>query len=123
MKAMQCDRAGELIGAYIDQELDAATRREVAAHVGSCPACSTLAEELRGVGQELSALGREPAPDHLVHDVQKTVAHAAALKPTPWRATKSLWARKWLAQAAMLLVACSVTAAATTLIASRMADM
>ena len=60
---MRCDKVAELIGAYLDQELDAETLfREVAAHLSSCAVCATLADDGRGVGRQIAAFGREPAP-------------------------------------------------------------
>ena len=54
---MQCDRLGETIGAYLDQELDPVARREVAAHLASCPACAALAEELQRIGPAGGGVG------------------------------------------------------------------
>jgi anti-sigma factor RsiW len=116
---MQCDRVGEVLGAYLDQELDAATRREVAAHLGGCAACSALAEDLQRLGRQVAALGREPAPEHLIADVRDRLARGSLALPVPrfaWR----LPVRSWLSQAAALLVVCGLTAGATALVMSRM---
>ncbi|MBO0766660.1 MAG: zf-HC2 domain-containing protein, partial [Hyphomicrobiaceae bacterium] len=59
---MQCDRVTEILGAYLDQELDATARREVATHLGGCAACSAFAEDLQRLSRKVAALGREPAP-------------------------------------------------------------
>jgi anti-sigma factor RsiW len=121
---MQCDRAAELIGAYLDQELDAATRREVAAHLATCPACTALAAELQHMGRQLAALGREPAPDSLAADVRHWLARAAATGSAAGIAgiLGAPHARRWLSQAAALVLACGLTAAGTAFVMSRISD-
>jgi len=122
---MQCNRAAELIGAYLDQELDAEIRREVAAHLGDCAACSALAGDYRGVNGQVATLGRVPAPEHLVADVRSRLADAAvetAALPLPSRSERR-FRLGWLRQVAVLLLACGVTAAVTMLVMSRMADI
>jgi anti-sigma factor RsiW len=125
MKAMQCDRAGELIGAYLDQELDAETRREVAAHLDGCAACSAMADDFRRMSGKLAMLGRAPAPEHLDERVRSLVKEAdggAIASPRPVAQGDRL-RQGWLRQAAVLLLACGVTAAATALLTSRMDGM
>lgn len=121
---MQCDRAGELIGAYLDQELDAETRREVAAHLGGCPACAAVADDYRRMSRQVAAMGRESAPPHLASDVHALLAGAATetAQPPASSAIDRLRRRRWLPYAAAMLLACAVTAAATALVISRMAD-
>jgi anti-sigma factor RsiW len=119
---MQCDRTGELIGAYLDQELDAGTRREVAAHLGGCAACSALADEFGRMSRQLAALGREPAPEHVVAEVRRRFAEASVEISMPHLgAIGPLGTRRWLRHAAALLLACGLTAAATAFLMSRMA--
>src|SRR5262249_46714878 len=118
---MQCDRTGEILGAYLDQELDPATRREVATHLASCPACSAMAAELQSVGRQAAALGRERAPVHLAAGVRARLAEDTATTTVPLRlrAVQHLPLRKWLAGAAALLLLCVLTSAATVLVVSR----
>jgi anti-sigma factor RsiW len=118
---MQCDRAADLIGAYLDQELDADMRREVAAHLGGCPACASAADDLRRVSRQLAAIGREPAPAHLTANVRTLLAGTAVqAAPEAGLATRGAsWVRGWGRQAAAVLLACAVTAAATALVMSR----
>jgi anti-sigma factor RsiW len=122
---MQCDRAADLIGAYLDQELDADMRREVAAHLGSCPACASAADELRGISRQIAAIGREPAPAHLTTNV-RTLLAGAAMQAAPEAGLAprgAWWANGWGRQAAAVLLACAVTAAATALVMSRVAQI
>jgi anti-sigma factor RsiW len=120
MKAMQCDRAAELIGPYLDQELDAETRRDVAAHLGGCRSCSALAESLRSMSRQLATLGREPAPEQLTERVRSLVAGAAresSVLPAPRGGSVR---QGWLHRTALVLLACGMTAGATALVMSRM---
>jgi anti-sigma factor RsiW len=121
---MQCDRTGETIGAYIDQELNPATRTEVAAHLADCPACSALAEKLQRVSGQVAALGRELAPAHLATEIRHRLAAASpppARSPLPLAvAIERLPLKRWIGRAAALLLACALTAAATVLVISRM---
>lgn len=125
MTAMQCDRVSELIGAYLDQELEADMRRQVALHLGSCPACAALADDVRRLSEQLAIGGREPAPAHLVSDVRALLATAATETAAPPRlaAAKRILGQSWLQQAAALLLACGVTAAATAVVTSHFAGM
>jgi anti-sigma factor RsiW len=119
---MQCDRAAELIGAYLDQELDAESRREIAAHLGGCAACSALASDYRSVSRQLATLGRVRAPEQLVIGVRSHLA-GATVEALPFLAGRgSRFGLGWLRRAAVLLLACGVTAAVTALVMSRTAD-
>ena len=120
---MQCDRAAELVGAYLDQELDAQTRREVAAHLAGCPACAAVADDLNRMSRQLSAMGRVPAPEHLVADVRKRLGDTPAEAGTLPRIMPvgRLPALGWLRQAAAVLLLCGLTAAGTGILMSRTA--
>jgi anti-sigma factor RsiW len=122
---MQCDRAGELIGAYLDQELDAETRRRVAAHLDGCPGCSAMAEDFARLSRRLAAIGREGAPEHLASSVPALIAGVAP-DPTVRRhvAAVERWhVPAWLRHAAALLLICATTAAVTALWMSRTASI
>lgn len=112
-----------MIGAYLDQELDPASRREVAAHLASCAACTALADEVQGIGRQVAALGRERAPGQLVIAVRDRLADAAASqprRPIRFAAVEGTPLRRWLGRAAALLLACGLASAATVLLVSRM---
>jgi anti-sigma factor RsiW len=120
MKPMQCDRAGELIGAYLDQELDAGTRRAVATHLGGCPACSAVADDFGHLGRKLAAVGREPAPEHLATSVRALAGSATPSVGLRRFAAIDHWlASRWLRPAVALLLVCAVTAIVTALVMSR----
>src|SRR5262249_47611929 len=105
MKAMRCDRAAELAGAYLDQELDADTRREMAAPLGTCAACSNLTEDFSRMGRQVSALGRESAPKSLVLEVQRRLAKETMPAPLRLTAIEGLRSHPWWRRAAALLLA------------------
>ena len=50
---MTCDKAAQ-IHAYHDGEMDAATARQLEAHVAECPDCAALLGELRGLSSLIS---------------------------------------------------------------------
>jgi anti-sigma factor RsiW len=115
---MHCDRVSELIGAYLDQELDADLRRQVAVHIGSCPSCAAMADDFRRLSGQLAAVGRESAPARLAGDVRSLLATASLdLNPLPRApAPARPFGESWLRLAAALLLACGVTAAASTML-------
>jgi len=120
---MQCDRAAELIGAYLDQELDAETRRQVAEHLGGCPGCAAVADEFARLSRELAAIGREPAPEQLASRLPALIGGVvtAAAAP-PYVPAVARWhVPAWLRQAGALLLICGATAAVSALWMSRTA--
>lgn len=89
MRAMRYDSA-ELIGAYIDQELAPEARREMAAHLETCPACAALTGDIRHMSGKLAALGRTLAPEDLEGRVRARLAIAETEtmdrpRPAAWR--------------------------------------
>jgi RNA polymerase sigma-70 factor (ECF subfamily) len=56
---LRCWRARRLVSAYLDGELDEATRRAVEGHLASCPTCPPLYAALVGVQATLGGL-RDP---------------------------------------------------------------
>jgi anti-sigma factor RsiW len=112
---MQCEHAGALIGAYLDQELDADLRREMAAHLEGCPACAAASDELGRMSRQVAAIGRERAPSHLAAGVRKVLEGTAGDK-TLLRGladTNRAAQRAWMRQAAALVIACGLTMAVT----------
>lgn len=55
----------EEIMEYLDGEGTPASRQEIAAHVASCVTCRTIADEQRGLSQQVRAWSVPPAPDSL----------------------------------------------------------
>ena len=78
---MQCDRAKELIGPAIDGELAGADRHAMAEHLASCPACAAASDDMRRIGRQIAAVGREPAPKGLESRLRAALADEAAAMP------------------------------------------
>lgn len=59
-----CERAAELVGPYIDDDLPAEARRRVEAHLLTCPACAWEAQSLRLTRDRLrEGIGEAAASD------------------------------------------------------------
>ena len=138
---MQCERARELLSAYLDGELSAQERRDVADHVEGCRACSAEAADFRRIGRTLAETGREPMPKALALRVRANLAreaeaevgriapsfdHRAFDKPlldkpalvrpslvSPAAARRPFAARVLLRQAAVIAAACVLSAMTT----------
>lgn len=106
---MLCDRARELIGAYVDEELSGDDRTSVAAHVESCAACRELMGDIERTSRAIAGLGREPAPTGLASRIHSRLADIAEEKQgrkryLPWRIPPTLWR-----QAAALAACCTLS--------------
>jgi len=124
MKAMQCDRATDLIGAYLDQELDASSRQDVAVHLRDCPACRTLAGDFGRMGLQFARMGREPVPEHLTSRVSAAMAQAAQGVARPNVSSPRRWLdRRRLLPVAAAITACIMTAGGTAYLMTRGATM
>lgn len=118
---MQCERARELLSAYLDGELSAEERRAVAAHVEGCRSCTAQIDDFRRIGRLLAEEGRERAPASLALRVRANLARETEggegpitlplVKPSRLR----LWpaGRPLLRQAAVIAAACVLSALAT----------
>ena len=105
---MECDRARELIDAYVDRELAVELSAEMQLHIESCAACRALHEDRRA----LSAHLKEPAlyataPERLQRRIADAIA--AESSPTSLRPAR----RQWL-QLAAACVAAAVLGSGTT---------
>jgi anti-sigma factor RsiW len=126
---MQCERVRELLSPYLDGELSAEERRAVAAHLEDCRSCSAQLSDFRRVGQTLAKAGREPMPKALTARVRSNLARAAHAEPAPTSALipkplvgASAVRRGVLRQAAVIAAACVLSAVATWLATSNLAQ-
>jgi anti-sigma factor RsiW len=105
---MRCDRARELIGAYVDAELSGDDRSSVAAHLESCAACRELMGDIKRASQAIAALGREPAPPALASRIRGRLAaeeqEQGVKQLVRWRMPSSVWR-----QAAALAACCTLS--------------
>lgn len=83
---MNCDEAEPLLGAHLDEELDAVHDAAVAAHLEHCPACANrllaLSEQRRLLGEKLT---RHVAPPDLLAAVHAGLPHRPPAAPRPVR--------------------------------------
>lgn len=116
---MQCERSRELLGAYHDQELDPELRREIAAHLQSCGDCTATLDEISCMSGQLAAMGREQLPSYLRSRVVAALAEADG--PPLSRLSRLLEFRlsSLARQAAVLVIACALTALATAIVLLR----
>jgi anti-sigma factor RsiW len=113
MSKMQCSDARELVSALIDGELTGQVKERAAAHVAGCPACNRLAADYRAIGAQMSS-GYEQPPLDLTDKIRKRIAGEAT---TAWR----LQSHTILKQAAVLLLACGLSAFASWYLTERAA--
>ena len=106
---MTCEQFDRQLDAYLDRTLDAEQRREMDAHLESCPECREMADEMRGVLAAAASLPKSIAPPRNLWPAI-ALELVPRVKGRPER--RVVWAR-WvpLAAAAVLLVA--VTAVVT----------
>jgi anti-sigma factor RsiW len=109
---MQCDRARELIGAYIDEELGGDDRASVASHIESCAVCTRLAGDIRRTSTVIAGLGRKNAPVVLASKIRSRLdaeGREQVDRPRmPWRMPSNVWR-----QAAALAACCMLSVLVT----------
>ena len=98
MTTFTCDDKATLV-AYIYDELDAAERARVDAHLATCPPC---ADEVSALGDVRAELGLWIPPDaELGFSIVKKSEQATVLRPAQWWTTVP----RWQAAAAVLILA------------------
>ena len=107
---MECERARELIDAYVDRELDVSSSTEIERHIHSCTACRALYEGRRALSAQL----REPglyaaAPEGLRRRIVGAIA--AESPPVSLRPAR----RQWLQLAAACIAAAMLGSGTTYL--------
>ena len=107
---MRCDRALELISAFVDGELDGEDRQAVAAHIEACADCAALAVDIQRMSKAIAEVRREPAPEALALRVRSTLASAAVdhergkKRFVLWRVPSGI-----VRQAGMLAASCALS--------------
>src|SRR5262249_15710758 len=116
---MQCERTRQLLGAYLDQELDLPERRDVEAHMETCAQCTATADEISRVSRKLAELGRESPPKHLRSRISAALAEAD--NQWRWRIKKVVSSQlpNLMRHAAVIVFACGLTAIMTATLISR----
>jgi anti-sigma factor RsiW len=122
---MQCDRARDLLGSYRDGELPAAERAAVAEHVATCHSCREILADYERLGRALTVGGRRSLPPGLAGAVRRALDDA---EPQPasqqhrWLSLTPDRARTLAARAAVLIIACGLSAGASWMLAGRAVD-
>ena len=60
---MNCKKVLSRLQAFVDGELPAKVMSEIEEHLGSCPACRSQVERIRGIGDILDNLSVPPLPE------------------------------------------------------------
>jgi anti-sigma factor RsiW len=108
---MQCDRAQELIGAFVDGELSGDDRPLVATHLETCPNCRELLADVKRISAAVAEMGREAAPKGLASRIRGALFSAdkaQADRRRLWRISPG-----FLRQAAALAAVCLLSASVT----------
>src|SRR5262245_21667382 len=108
-RPMQCRDAQEVLSALIDGEHAGERHDGVATHVAGCPSCTALATEYRRIGESLRAVAYVAPPADLGDKVRARLALEARSARRAWQ----LDARRWMQQAAALLVVVGLSALAS----------
>jgi anti-sigma factor RsiW len=104
---MNCTSSRELLGAYLDEELDAGLQTEVQSHLAACHACSDAYARLRERQADIrSHAPRYEAPVVLLASVRKALRDEAANQTRAGLKTNRSWG--WVAIAASILLCISV---------------
>ena len=99
---LSCDEALELISARLDGPLTQEETARLEEHLSACPACRTLAEDLKELHEELPQLAAQP-PAGLKEGVMDQI-HTS--KVTPFQSKKRQW--RWRSLASLAAVAALV---------------
>jgi anti-sigma factor RsiW len=116
---MRCERTRQLLGAYLDQELDLLERRDVAAHLDTCAQCTATTDEISRVSRQLAQVGREQPPKHLRSRITAALAESDNQWPSRMKKIVSSHLPSLVRQAAVLVFACGLTAIMAATLISR----
>jgi anti-sigma factor RsiW len=74
MANMRCDEVQDLASAWLDNELSEPRAHVLAEHVAGCEACHGYIADLRVLAEQMTLLGREPAPPGLEERIRARLA-------------------------------------------------
>jgi anti-sigma factor RsiW len=106
---MRCGRVERLLTPYLDDRLDASSRRSVEEHLAACPGCRATLEAWRSASRALRAAGAAEPPAWLAERAARAAFSRTARPERSWldRLLGSAWpmaAASAAAAAALLLV-------------------
>ncbi len=101
---MCCEQIERQLGRYVDEELSAAERSQVEAHLDFCSSCRTELQELRELVGQIARPMSVSVPDSLWGRIERRLdpSPLAGLQPRPMRRWRLLRAR-WAIAAGVLL--------------------
>ena len=116
---MNCNDAQNLIQAYADAELDAASILELERHLSSCPACTQKLDDILNLRSAVKAGApyHKPGPE-LTNRIHATLQKADGAQPGLHRAQRQTWLRAGAALAAAVVLAWTIV----PLLSGRSAD-
>jgi anti-sigma factor RsiW len=116
---MQCDRARELIGAYLDEELSGADRSAVSEHVRSCAQCREHADASARLSRQVAIAAQVELPGELERNVRMSLSNEikteAAVARAEVTSPNAALLRPLIRQAAAIAAACILSASVTWL--------
>lgn len=102
--AMTCSRFGELLSAYLENDLDAGTHAHLEAHAGSCAACGAIVSDLRAIQREAPLLAELAPSRDLWSGIAERIEAPVLSLGAPDARRDQRPSRRWLAAAAAGLV-------------------
>jgi hypothetical protein len=104
---MNCSEAQAAIGDYVDGTLDAASRRSLAAHMETCAACRSMAEDFQAIRLTALGLDKQVPPPRVWAKLAGTLVEERSRSrwmPGGWRLFDRAWARPVAIAATVLLI-------------------
>ena len=78
---LRCIEVVELVSDYLDDELDADTRRRVEEHLTLCPPCRVYVEQVRETVQALGELPNGALPERAVAELEAAFREFSRSRP------------------------------------------
>lgn len=103
---MNCARLRQVLDAYLDGELDQATRGEISQHMAQCPACSAVRSERDALTQRV----RTEAPYFTAPEALKRAVHRAIATAAPTVPVRRSGRPSWLQAGALAVFAALISA-------------
>jgi anti-sigma factor RsiW len=101
---MMSEHVEGLLSRYVDGDLPPGERETVRAHLETCGACSSLAEDLTRVRNAARSLGALQPPDHVWLEIAGQIRLEAPPPAPPQPARRPQALRQWIGLAAALVI-------------------
>lgn len=100
---MECDNIKILLSGYLDNELDAAEKKQVESHLQHCEACNAELEDLRNYLDVARKHERKSPPDSLKDSIWQGIEGMPEKKAVSFNGKRILWITGVAAAAAIIL--------------------